>query len=741
MQPNHESGRGLATPLARPEDSRNNRPEPLTSAVDEEAARTFGARWCREAGALPLGWDQDRLWVAVRWPVSAGGRRLLGAIQPAPRMTRMSPAMFSATYRRIFGQDPDTASPRRFGEWATALGKATPAQVDAALARQRVEGGRIGAWLVGMRAMTGRDVAEILGCQYELPVVDLLGTSPAGPPDPAVDAVWQAMPATFWRFHRVVPMGVEAGAVVLAMEDPADRLAARALELALGRPVRLVVTGRRDIDAILDQRYQAADLAASRDALAATRPEWSARMLWTPAQLRLGIILGAFVVLALVRWGALALTVMSACLTVLYTLFVGYRWWMIRQAADEPMEARIPDEELAALNPKDLPVYTVLVPARDEAEVLPVLARALDALDWPKDRLDVKLLLEADDTATLDAARRADLPPYVEIVVVPPGEPRTKPKACNYGLARARGEFLTIFDAEDIPEPLQLKKAYRVFAEADARLACVQAKLTYFNADQNLLTRWFTAEYAAWFDLYLPALYAAGHPIPLGGTSNHFRVATLRQLGGWDPYNVTEDADLGIRLARAGYRTTIVDAVTLEEANSEFVNWMRQRSRWVKGYLATWLVHMRSPRQTWRELGPRGFLGFQAAFLGTILPFLLNPVYWGLTSLWFLTQAAFIPRLFPPGVYYLGMTSLLAGNFLFAYMNALASARHGRWDLVLYSLLTPLYWGMMSVAAWKALLQLMTRPAHWEKTRHGLSFTPPPAGSVDPGPASAVTTL
>jgi cellulose synthase/poly-beta-1,6-N-acetylglucosamine synthase-like glycosyltransferase len=709
--------------------------------VDVAVARAFGARWSRMTGLFPFRLEGQTLWIATEWPMKELGRRIVAGLEPSPRLFRATAASLEAARRLAWGDEDDDQTPSagtRFGDWAVRLGKATREAVDAALARQRSQGGRVGAWLVGMRAMTAWDVAEILGRQYGLPVVNLLSV-PTNTSDPDVEVVWTAMPATFWRAHRSVPIAVDEGIVVLAMEDPADRWAVAALENALGCAVRPVVTGRRDIDAVLDQRYRAVDLATSRDGLAASRPEWSAKTLWTAAQRRLGIILGTVVVLALAQWGSLTLTVLSAFLTMTYMLLVGYRWWMIRQAADEPMEVRISDDELTAVNPKDLPVYTVLVPVRDEVEVLPLLARALDALDWPKDRLDVKLLVESDDIATLQAARSAELPPYVEIVTVPAAEPRTKPKACNYGLARARGEYLTIYDAEDIPEPLQLKKAYLVFSKADARLACVQAKLTYYNANQNLLTRWFTAEYAAWFDLYLPALYAAGHPIPLGGTSNHFRVAALRQLGGWDPYNVTEDADLGIRLARIGYRTTIVDAVTREEANSEFVNWMRQRSRWVKGYLTTWLVHMRSPVRLWKELGPRGFLGFQAALLGTVVPFLLNPVYWGLTSLWFLTEAAFIPRLFPPGIYYLGMISLLAGNFLFAYMNAIASARHGRWDLVLYSLLTPLYWGMMSVAAWKALLQLVTRPAHWEKTRHGLSFIPSLHDPVHPGTASTST--
>ncbi|MCL4352802.1 MAG: glycosyltransferase [Firmicutes bacterium] len=417
----------------------------------------------------------------------------------------------------------------------------------------------------------------------------------------------------------------------------------------------------------------------------------------------------------------LTFAVISSLLIIMYSVTIGYRLWMIRQGTDIPAESLSTSDELASLDDRDLPVYTILVPAREEAAVLPALTKALDELDYPKDRLDVKLLLEEDDDETIHAARSAHLPSFIDIVIVPADNPRTKPKACNYGLLRARGEYVTIFDAEDIPEPLQLKKAILAFRKHDDKLACVQAKLSYFNANQNLLTRWFTAEYASWFDLFLPSLYAAKLPIPLGGTSNHFRTDRLRELGGWDPYNVTEDADLGIRLYKAGYYASVIDSNTYEEANSEFVNWVRQRSRWIKGYIQTWLVHMRHPLKLYQSMGPRGFWGFQMSILGTPLMFLLNPLYWFLTSLWFMTNWHIIPSLFPPGIYYLGMINLLGGNFIFTYINALGAAKHGNWDLVPYTLLTPIYWSMMSLASWKALVQLITRPSHWEKTIHGLS--------------------
>ena len=210
----------------------------------------------------------------------------------------------------------------------------------------------------------------------------------------------------------------------------------------------------------------------------------------------------------------------------------------------------------------DLPLYTVLVPAFGEANVIAELIEHLGELDYPRDRLEVLLLLEEVDRPTIDAALQAGMPPFFRIVVVPDGEPRTKPKACNVGLGFARGEFLVIFDAEDRPDPDQLRKAVAMFRAGGPELVCLQGRLNYHNWDENLLTRFFTLEYSHWFDLMLEGLAGLRLPLPLGGTSNHFRTETLRDLGAWDPHNVTEDADLGLRAAAKGYRVQTLDSTT-----------------------------------------------------------------------------------------------------------------------------------------------------------------------------------
>lgn len=414
------------------------------------------------------------------------------------------------------------------------------------------------------------------------------------------------------------------------------------------------------------------------------------------------------------------LTALIAVITAAYLAAFVYRARIFRQSFAGANILTVSDEEARALAEDDLPIYTLLVPAYREPEVIPDLLAALDRIEYPRHLLDVKLLLEIDDPETLAAVRAAKPGPHVEIIRVPEGEPKTKPKACNVGLMQARGALVTIYDAEDRPDPLQLRRVVAAFRTVPGHVVCLQAKLSYYNADQNLLTRWFTAEYALWFGQLLPGLIHDGAPVPLGGTSNHFRRDALLALGGWDAFNVTEDADLGVRLHRVGLRTLVLDSTTYEEANSDFVNWVKQRSRWYKGYLQTWLVHMRHPRRLWAELGPSGFLSFNLFVGGTPFLALANPVFWGLTAIWFAAHPAFVASLFPAPLYYAGMFCLAFGNATFLYGTIVSAHLTGRASLVHAALLSPLYWVMMSIAAIKALVQLISVPSFWEKTTHGL---------------------
>ncbi len=364
------------------------------------------------------------------------------------------------------------------------------------------------------------------------------------------------------------------------------------------------------------------------------------------------LVLAALALLFVADYLYFLLFVHVVCL--FYLVVIGYKLVSILLSIIRRWDIRVSESEVAELNDDDLPVYTVFVPLYREPEVVNKIVRHIAAMDYPKDKLDVKLLLEPDDPETLNAVREAGLPDFCEVIICPDSQPRTKPKACNHGLTRARGEYSVIYDAEDRPEPDQLKKAIIGFRRAEeqfearrrfrrwnpfqreerGRTICLQAKLNYYNPTQNLLTRFFMIEYTTWFELYLPGLHALRAPIPLGGTSNHFHTDVLHKIGGWDPFNVTEDCDLGMRLHKMGFQTQVIDSTTWEEANSQVGNWIRQRSRWVKGYIQTHLTHMRRPLRTLWQLRPWGMFNFLNAVGGLSLMLLLNPVFWVVLALY-----------------------------------------------------------------------------------------------------------
>ncbi|MBN9061462.1 MAG: glycosyltransferase [Rhizobiales bacterium] len=378
-----------------------------------------------------------------------------------------------------------------------------------------------------------------------------------------------------------------------------------------------------------------------------------------------------------------------------------------------------------------LPVYTVLAPLYREANMAARLASALCALDYPPAKLDVRILLEADDEETRRAFEACDLPSWCSIVVAPPGAPRTKPRALNIGLAGARGELLAIYDAEDRPDPRQLRLAAARFRQEDRTLACLQARLAIENADETWLTRLFALEYASLFGLLLPSLAAQRYPIALGGTSNHFRVEALRDVGGWDAWNVTEDADLGLRFFRRGYRIGALNSVTWEEAPLRLPAWMAQRSRWLKGWMQTSYVHLTAPRRPLRERGGFAALCALAMSLGSVLTALFGPFLFGFAML----EVAAGPVAGPLGPFNVVVWScaivLLVAGFVSMIAPPLAAARReGRRWLVPWIALLPAYYALMTVAAWRAAIELVAKPHYWSKTRHGVSRRLKPPGTV-----------
>lgn len=459
----------------------------------------------------------------------------------------------------------------------------------------------------------------------------------------------------------------------------------------------------------------------------------SARSILGPASLlRFGAVaLGVLV--AAVVWPHVVPPLLAGLMASLYLASTIDRNYLLLRGLRSSALIRVDAEEALALPDAELPVYTVLLPVYDEPTIVTNLINGVGRLDYPVDKLEILLLVEEDDIATQTALLGADLR-STRIVLVPHSMPKTKPKACNYGMSLPdlRGEFVTIYDAEDVPDPLQLRRAVAGFRRVPSEIGCLQARLGYFNERQNLLTRWFSLEYDQWFGVVLPAVEESRCVVPLGGTSNHMPTAVWRAIGGWDEFNVTEDADLGVRLARHGYRTLILDSITLEEANSDVVNWIRQRSRWYKGYLQTMLVHLRNPALLRREIGVKATLRMINMTGGVPLTSAFNLVFWFSMLVWVLGRPDFIGSLFPPVTYYVCLALFLIGAPLSIFTGLVVTQALGKPYLWWAALLAPLYWILQSIAAVKALYQLLFRPFFWEKTVHGLDHPTEPTASPRP---------
>jgi cellulose synthase/poly-beta-1,6-N-acetylglucosamine synthase-like glycosyltransferase len=453
-------------------------------------------------------------------------------------------------------------------------------------------------------------------------------------------------------------------------------------------------------------------------------PELSAeRRLARDQALLLGAVVVAVVALALLAppmlvagllFGAVSLLFLGVALqrTITFVSEIGAR-------PPRPLDPRVPDREL--------PVYTVLVPLYREAHMVREIVAAVLDLDYPRAKLDIKLILEADDEETRKAAHALDLPGCIDLVIVPTAFPRTKPKALNYALTFARGEFVTVYDAEDLPEPDQLRMALAVFAASDARLACVQARLRIRNAAAGWLSRHFAIEYAGLYDVIIPSFARLGQPIMLGGTSNHFRMEILRGVGGWDPFNVTEDADIGVRLYRRGFRAEWLDSTTLEEAPATLRNWFCQRTRWMRGWIQTYFVHMREPVKLARELGAARFAWLQLMLAGIVVSALVHPVFVAHLTWAALAGTAYIPGYSPvyDTLLLISAVNLLVGYGAVMEISVLGLYRARRADLLGQILFVPVYWLLISCAAYVALLRFAIAPFRWEKTHHhGLGEAP-----------------
>jgi cellulose synthase/poly-beta-1,6-N-acetylglucosamine synthase-like glycosyltransferase len=444
----------------------------------------------------------------------------------------------------------------------------------------------------------------------------------------------------------------------------------------------------------------------------------TARCVITPRQACVALATLAILLGTLWWWGLAAAVIANGVLVAFILIATVWRLaaGILGLRPDAAAPPPVPDASL--------PSYTILIPMYHEEQAVGGLVEHLACLDYPARLVQVLFLVEEDDAGTCAAARAAvathggpDRPSFA-VVVVPDSRPRTKPRACNHGLDLATGELLVIYDAEDRPETDQLRKAAAAFAADDANLVCVQARLDCYNRDRTWLTRLFTCEYAAWFASFLPGLVWLRAPVPLGGTSNHMRTAGIRALDGWDAWNVAEDCDLGMRIAQAGLRTRVIDSTTWEEATSSVGTWLRQRSRWCKGWMQTWLVTLRQPTANRSRLGVLGTVQMHLLLGSTVLGQLLTPPCWLLTGLWVLGLGEWLRGFYPPAITAAAISLLVFGNALAVFLSMLACLRRGHPQLVPWCLLLPMTWLLAGIAAWRGVLQLVTRPFHWEKTAH-----------------------
>jgi glycosyltransferase XagB len=359
-----------------------------------------------------------------------------------------------------------------------------------------------------------------------------------------------------------------------------------------------------------------------------------------------------------------------------------------------------------------VPVWSILIALYDEADSVPSLLTALSKLDWSHDQLDIIFACERDDAATLQALSKLQNTYAFRIVRVPAGGPRTKPNALQTALPFARGRFVTIYDAEDRPDPAQLRAAFQAFINGPANLAVVQAPLVAWNHTESWIARQFALDYAVWFRVLLPALARISHVLPLGGTSNHFRIDALRQSGGWDPYNVTEDADLGIRLGRLGYRSALISPPTHEEAPPRIGAWIKQRGRWIQGHIQSFSVHTRQPVSLAKALTWRGLFGFVVGIgIGPLSAAMVLPM---VVSIIVPTVLAHQHPLTLEALVWMGVG--LSGHMLTC---AFGAYRDGRLSLLRACLTLPLYHCLQTLAASRAFWRVVFTPSVWDKTDHG----------------------
>lgn len=616
------------------------------------------------------------------------------------------------TARAPASPPPSASEParRRIGDVLVQSGVLDADTLAEALEQQSRQDQRLGRILIANRKISREDLAAALSRQSGLGRIDLIAT----PPDPEL---MDGLDPYACLELEAVPWRQVGATRVIAISNP--ELASAAIERLGGNADRIAfaLAGPEEIRRTVTEAFK----VQLRDDARARCPDAFSCRGWSRLSRRRGLAAVGIAVLAGVAAAPLlAFQVLMVWIIAVNGLTTGLRLVALQtRLFPRQPPAKAPGPRLADY--KKLPRVSILVPLLREEAVARHLLDALEAMDYPPALLDIKLVLEEDDTITRAAIDQADLPPMIEVITVPADGLKTKPRAMNYALPFCTGDIVGVYDAEDRPDPGQLRAVVAHLQAAAPDVACVQGHLDFYNTERNWLSRCFTLEYAIWFRVILHGVERLGIPIPLGGTTVFFRRALLEEIGAWDAHNVTEDADLGMRLARFGYRCEMIESTTWEEANCRVRPWIRQRSRWLKGYAITWATHMRDPAALWRDLGPRGFLGFQVLFLGAITSYLSLPLFW---VIW--TGAAGFGlafwNTFPPLLMWAFIVSMLAGQAVMLAIALIAARDAARPGLALWVLALPFYWPLGAVAAYRAIAEVFTAPFHWHKTEHGVAL-------------------
>ncbi len=602
----------------------------------------------------------------------------------------------------------------RLGALLCDRGFLSQSELADALQAQLGQDVRLGDLLITRGLVGEKNVLEALAAQWNIRLVDLEIT----PPDPGIA---QEIPAETCLKHHLIPWRGQNGKLWIATSRPDEFDRARPDLPAAFHSAGMVLASGGQIDRQITRSHE--KLLSNR---ADNRcPDRFSCRSWAKP-MRMPLLLGFVGLAALlaisfptpVMWGLFALVMINLLTTSLLRI-IAFQL-QLRTKIRNVLNARAGILPKPSLPIGKLPTVSVLVPLHREEKILPALVSRLESSHYPKELLDICLVIEASDKETKAALEQTDLPVWMRVIEVPDASIKTKPRAMNFALDFCRGSIIGIYDAEDAPEADQIHRFVAKFQNSGADVACIQGYLDFYNPRENWLSRCFTIEYAIWFRVVLHGVEKLKLPVPLGGTTVFFRREALEKLGAWDAHNVTEDADLGMRLARAGYRCAFESTTTYEEANCRAWPWVKQRSRWLKGYAMTWITHMRHPISLWRELGPKGFLTFHILLLGTLATFLLAPFTW---SIW-LVAVGFEPgfvTLLPPLAWNVLALTFITSELILIVLGLLATSDRNKRFLMPWVFTMTAYWPLGSIAVYKAMYELLLAPFNWDKTSHGHS--------------------